>query len=556
MTQISRNQFDLQDMVQRYETLLDAPLTLQNVDPWVSTWSDLEKQVRETLSDAYFRKVQDVRDQDTETFYAFLLEEVSPKARSYSSRLARRLVDLNPQDPRYQQMLKNFRTEQQVRTPELIQLQAEIDPLAATYDEITGKMMAVVDGVEMPGEEAWTLVFDQNRDTREKGWRAYFEMWKAHRTELGELLLTLIQKRRHLAKVGGFADYRDYCWAELNRTDYTPADTLKLQQGILQHLTPLAKEVRQKQAGRLGLDRLRPWDLQVEEGESLKPFQTTQQLLDLTTDALGKVSKDWHDVFSDYKTQRPDLIDIETRANKGTGGFCEFLYVQGYPHIFMSLMGRHDDLTGFFHETGHALHFLLTDRKQNLYWHNNVPMEFNETMAMTMELLPLEHLAKIGVYSEDQLQTAVQSSLEQSAQLLPRLVVYDAFQHWLYTEAPEDLTIDMLDEKWLSLWQTYIPDVDHSGLEEDIAVGWTRVVHLYLYPFYMIEYVMAQVYAWQVWSAYLHDPATTVQKLTEGMELGATASLPDLIRTIGQSFPVDENQLSGAIANVREKIFG
>ncbi|GEM45382.1 M3 family metallopeptidase [Deinococcus cellulosilyticus] len=556
MTVISQNQFDVQEMVQRYEALVQEPLNQQNLDVWVSRWSDLEKQVRETVNDAYFRKVQNVRDEDTEKFYAFLLEEVAPKAKAYSSKLAERFLEVNPEQPRYQQMLKNFRTEKQVRTPELIQLQAEIDPLAATYDEITGKMMAVVDGVEMPGEEAWTLVFDQNRDTREKGWRAYYEMWKAHRTELGELLLTLVQKRRHMAKVGGFSDYRAYCWAELNRTDYTPADTQKLQQGILQQVTPLAKAVRQKQAERLGLQSLRPWDLNVEEGESLKPFQTTQQLLDLTANALREVSADWFRVFDGYRTRRPDLIDIETRADKGTGGFCEFLYQQGYPHIFMSLMGRHDDLTGFFHETGHALHFLLTDRKQDLYWHNNVPMEFNETMAMTMELLPLEHLAKIGVYSEGQLQTAVQASLEQSVQLLPRLVVYDAFQHWLYTEAPEDLTIDMLDEKWLGLWQAYIPDVDHSGLEDFIALGWSRVVHLYLYPFYMIEYVMAQVYAWQVWSAYLQEPEATVQKLTEGMELGATVSLPELIRTIGQSFPVDEGQLSDAIANVREKIFG
>ncbi|GGJ21864.1 M3 family metallopeptidase [Deinococcus roseus] len=555
MTTSSIPHFDIQQMEARYQQLLDAPPSLDTLETWIQSWSNLEQQLRETINDAYFRKAQNVREQDAEQFYAFLQEQAVPKAKLYAAQLAERLLDLNPQDLKYRQMLKVFLQDRQIRTPRLIGLQAEIEVQAVTYDDITGKMLAEVDGVQMPGDDAWNLVFDTDRATREKGWRAYNTMWKNHKQELGELLIEVVKKRRHIAAEGGFADYRAYCWTELNRTDYAPQDTLLLHQGILKHLVPLAAEVHRKQAERLGLDALKPWDVVVEHGEPLKPFQTAPELLDLTSKVLGSVSADWQALFRDFAIQRPDLIDIETRADKATGGFCEFLHVQKFPHIFMSLVGRHDDMTGFFHETGHALHFLLTDRSTDLYWHQQVPMEFNETIAMTMELLPLEHLQEAGVYNENQLSSAIQTTLEQSVQLLPRLVIYDAFQHWLYTEAPEDLTIQDLDAKWLSLWHTYLPSVDDSDLEEFSAQGWVRVVHIYLYPFYMIEYVMAQVYAWQVWSAYQQNPEQTVQQLTRAMQLGGTTSLPELIQTIGQSFPVDEGQLAGAIENVRQKIF-
>lgn len=551
----THSMLDVQQLSEAYQSLLDAPLTFETLAGWLQEWSRLEKQVKENLNDAYFKKVQNVQDHEAELRYNTLLEQVVPVSKRQSALLASRLLELNPDLPEVQQMLKAFRLEQQVRTPKLIELQAEIDPLAATYDDITGAMLTVVDGVTMPGEEAWSLVFDPNREVRQKGWIAYNQMWKSHKIQLGDLLLQLVQKRRHLARMAGFSDYRMYCWAELGRSDYTPQDTLKLHGEILKQVTPLAQRVRQKQARRLGLECLKPWDLHVEEGEPLKPFETSTELLDLTARVLEKVSSDWHSIFANYTANRPELIDIETRPNKGTGGFCEFLFVQGQPHIFMNLAGRHDDLTGFFHETGHALHALLTHQNHDLYWHNVVPMEFNETIAMMLELLPLQHLAETGVYSEEQLQSAVQSSLEQSVQLLPRLVVYDAFQHWLYTEAPEDLTLQMLDQKWLSLWHTYIPDVDDAGLEEFTAQGWIRVLHLYLYPFYMVEYVMAQVYAWQIWDAYLKHPAETVEKLTFGMQLGSTVGLPELLRSVGQSFPIDATQLKDALKNITERIF-
>ena len=53
-------------------------------------------------------------------------------------------------------------------------------------------------------------------------------------------------------------------------------------------------------------------------------------------------------------------------------------------------------------------------------------------------------------------------------------------------------------------------DVDWSGYEEPRASSWHRQLHIFLYPFYYIEYGIAQLRALQVWQRSLSDRAGAV----------------------------------------------
>jgi oligoendopeptidase F len=67
----------------------------------------------------------------------------------------------------------------------------------------------------------------------------------------------------------------------------------------------------------------------------------------------------------------------------------------------------------------------------------------------------------------------------------------DHFQHIVYDNP--DLSPDERDEKWLELESVYRPDADFADLPHYAYGGmWQRQLHIYQYPFYYIDYCLAQ----------------------------------------------------------------
>src|SRR3954462_14610149 len=64
-----------------------------------------------------------------------------------------------------------------------------------------------------------------------------------------------------------------------------------------------------------------------------------------------------------------------------------------------------------------------------------------------------------------------------------------------------------------------------------------------MYPFYYIEYGIAQLGAIQVWRNSLEDPAQAVERYRQALSLGAVRSLPDIYRTAGARLTFDADTI-------------
>ena len=138
--------------------------------------------------------------------------------------------------------------------------------------------------------------------------------------------------------------------------------------------------------------------------------------------------------------------------------------------------------------------------QNELVWNFYPGMEFAEVASQTMELLTLPYLSRDegGFYGDEDAARARREGLERVLFLLPYLAKSDAFQHWVYTEAPEDVSIAEIDAKWLELDERFAPGVDWSGLERERVKGW-QYFHIFAVPFYMLEYAFAWLGAVQIW---------------------------------------------------------
>lgn len=169
---------------------------------------------------------------------------------------------------------------------------------------------------------------------------------------------------------------------------------------------------------------------------------------------------------------------------------------------------------------------------------------------MSMELLGNEHLEEF--YAPAEANRARRDHLEGIVRFFPWMATVDAFQHWVYTH-PGHTRADRT-AAWLELMKRFGGEVDWTGLEPFRANAWHRQLHIFLHPFYYVEYGIAQLGALQVWANSRRDPAAALTAYQRGLALGGSRPLPELFAAAGCRFAFDRETVKPLIALVRSEL--
>ena len=97
-------------------------------------------------------------------------------------------------------------------------------------------------------------------------------------------------------------------------------------------------------------------------------------------------------------------------------------------------------------------------------------------------------------------------------------------------------------------------DVDWSGYEDARANLWHRQLHIFLHPFYYIEYGIAQLGALQVWANSKRDSGKALNDYKNALALGGSRPLPELFRAAGCQFEFSEKTLQPLAGMLREEL--
>ena len=545
---------DWDTVAPHFAALADEDLTAQGVGDWLLRWSEIEKELGEAGARAGRAKSEDTANQEAEAAYLHFVQDIIPKWTVAAQALKTKLLAVPGYEPdaEHKQFLRRLRSDADLFRAENVPLQAQLQTLANEYNKLTGSMTATVNGEEMTLPQVEGLLLDTDRAVRESAWRAVQERWLESRAPLDELYLKMLPLRRQLAKNAGLPDYRAYMWRAMKRFDYTPQDSLAFGDAIEAEVVPLAKRLLESRRRTLGIETLRPWDLAAdpENRAPLRPFADVAELEEGTARIFANVDPA---LGADFEKFRQGFLDLGSRKGKAPGGYCSFFPKTGLPYIFMNAVGTEGDVRTMLHEGGHAFHGLASSATQPLLWNRGAPMEFNEVASMAMELLALPYLEKEqgGFYTPEEANRARQEQLERIVMFLPYMAVVDGFQHWVYSEAPDDVTAADLDAQWDLLWTRFMGGTDWSGLEAERQTGWHRKLHIFTVPFYYVEYGLAQLGALQVWRNALADQADAVRRYRSALALGNTRPLPDLYAEAGARLAFDRETV-GELARLVE----
>ena len=528
-----------------FKDLLEKNIdTKERLEQWLKDQSELEALINE---DACWRQIKmtcDTKNKALEEAFNFFCMEIQPRIQPYADALNKKLVnhpltaELDPE--KYFTYLRTIRKSIELFREENIPLQAELAVMQQQYGVISGKMTVIINGKEYTLQQAAKFLESHDRSLREDVYRKLNERRLQDKEEMNSLYDGLIERRNREALNAGFANYRDYRFKELGRFDYTKEDCFAFHEAVKLHVLPLVNLLYQKKKERLGVDTLRPWDIEAEpEGTApLHPFKTPDELISKTIECFSKLRPFFGECIN--KMNELKHLDLESRVGKAPGGYNCPLAESGAPFIFMNAAGQMHDLTTMVHEGGHAVHSFLAHPLE-LNGFKEYPMEIAEVASMTMELFSMDEW-EIFFDDANELQRAKEHQLERVITIFPWIAVIDKFQHWIY-EHPQH-THEERTAEWEKILDEFEDDViDYSGLENYRGNAWQKQLHLFEVPFYYIEYGIAQLGAIGMWMQYKQDRQSAMDNYCNALSLGGTKTLTQLFKTAGLEFDFSPDKI-------------
>ncbi|MBL7810982.1 MAG: M3 family oligoendopeptidase [Bacteroidetes bacterium] len=535
-----------EDVISWYESLANREIQNEaGYRQFLADVSELESAVSEDLAWRYIRMTCDTTDKEREKAYLFFVQEIQPHLAPLEDKINNKIVkspfaaDVE-KDEAYRIYLRGLRGAVEIFREENVPLQAELASMAQEYAAIQGAMSIEHDGKTITMQQAGNYLMDTDRAVREVVWKKMFERRNADVAKLETLFDAMVQKRHQVALNAGFSNFRDYMFKALGRYDYTVQDCLDFHQSVETCVVPLLRKLTESRRTKLGLDKLRPWDLAVDaEGRApLKPFSDGADLLEKSLVCLQKTDPFFAECLQTMK--KDNLLDLESRIGKAPGGYNYPLAETNKPFIFMNASGNLRDVETLVHEAGHAVHsFLMAPLELNAF--KNTPSEVAELASMSMELLTMDAWDAYLPDATD-LNRAKREQLEGILATLPWIAQVDAFQHWIYTN-PEHTAAERA-AKWLELQGRFGPgEVDYSGCEDALKYSWHKQLHIFEIPFYYIEYGFAQLGALGVWMSYCNDAGKALGDYKKALKLGYTRTIPEMYTAAGPGFDFSEGNI-------------
>ncbi len=442
--------------------------------------------------------------------------------------------------------------EMSVRTqsPEVIELLQRENELSTEYQKLLASAEIHFDGKTLNLSSIVPYLQHTDRSVRRAASEVKWQFFRDNQAELDHLYDELVTVRTEIAHRLGYRSFTELGYVRMLRSDYTAAEVATYRRYVLTHIVPIVVRLRQRQAHRLGLERLTFYDepLHYRSGNAT-PKGDPDWIIAQAEQMYREMSPHTDEFFQLMHQRR--LMDLLTRPRKATGGYCTFLSAYGVPFIFANFNGTAHDVDVLTHEFGHAFQcYSSRHHRAPEYWFPTY--EACEIHSMSMEFFAWPWIKRFFQDDEDKYQF---QHLSGALLFLPYAVLVDHFQHEVY----DNPTMSPAERKqcWRMLEQRYLPFRDYDGdafLESGVV--WQQQRHIYESPFYYIDYALAQICALQFWVRAKTDRAGAWADYLELCRAGGTHPFLELVARAHLRSPFDERSFTEIIGDITARLEG
>ena len=425
------------------------------------------------------------------------------------------------------------------------QLQEE-NKLSSKYDKLIASAKIPFDGEERTLSQMAPYIQSKDRNIRKDAAKKVAEFFSAHKNDFDEIYDKLVKVRTEIAHKLGFKNYVELAYARLRRLDYNAQDVAGYRKQVLENIVPLHSELRERQAKRLGIDKLKFYDEPIKfNSGNADPHGDPEWILNHGKTMYRELSKETDEFFT-FMTEN-NLLDLLSKKGKNSGGYCTYIPDYKSPFIFANFNGTAHDVDVLTHEAGHAFQ-VYESRGYEVPEYLWPSYEACEIHSMSMEFLTWPWM---GLYFENDEDKYKFIHLSEALLFIPYGVTVDEFQHWVY-ENPE-ATPEERRNKWLETEKKYLPTRDYGEIDElKEGIFWFRQGHIFGTPFYYIDYTLAQVCAFQFWIKSRENREKAWEEYLNLCRLGGSKPFFELMKAANLKNPFNEGTIASVIPKIRE----
>lgn len=413
-----------------------------------------------------------------------------------------------------------------------IKAQAQIQHEGQTYN------LSTIEPLELSGD----------RETRRKAAAAKWGFFAQQAPAVEGIYDKLVNCRHRIAQQLGYKNYVQLGYARMRRSDYTAEMVANFRQQIVEHVVPVAQRLYERQASRLGFDTLEYFDEPYRFASGNPTPKGNGVWMEAQAQKMYNELSPETRSFFEFMTHR-GLMDLEAKNGKETGGYCTFIGGKyRSPFIFSNFNGTSHDVTVLTHEAGHAFQCYETSHNVELYDYLWPTYEACEIHSMAMEFLTWPWME---LFFKEDTEKFFYEHLGGAIRFLPYGCAVDEFQHIIY-ENPHYTTAQR-NAVWRDMERKYLPHRQYSDnqfLEE--GGFWQKQSHIFGTPFYYIDYVLAQICAFQFWSRSQNDSQGAWKDYLHLCKLGGKHPFTELVKAANLVSPFQAGCVADVIRPIAE----
>ncbi|MBU3187851.1 oligoendopeptidase F [Clostridium estertheticum] len=490
---------------------------------------------------------------DLESRLSFVESEIN----EVDDKIIDQAIEESKENRNYLSKIKRFKKHSLHPEVEMVlsALSGTLDSAYSTYDTTKLSDMDfknfIVDGTEYPlsfvlFEDEWE--YETDTKIRRAAFKAFSSKLGEYKNTVAALYQTHVQKEKTLATLRGFDSVIDSLLfpQQVERELYDRQIDIIMEK-LAPHMRKYAKLLQKIHK----IDEMTFADLKLEVDPSYEPTISVEESKKYVEGALSVLGEDYVEMVK--KAYDEKWIDFAKNKGKSTGGFCATPY-GSHPLILLSWSEKMKEVFVLAHELGHAGHFTLINKNQNIF--NAQPsLYFIEAPSTMNEMLMSNYLMKTN--EEPRFKRWVLSSM------ISRTYYHNFVTHLL--EAAYQREVYKIIDAGGSVQATNLNEIKKGVLKkfwgdcmkivDGAELTWMRQPHYYmgLYPY---TYSAGLTIATQVSNRILKEGQPAVDDWRKVLKAGGTKSPIELAKMAGVDITTDKPLLDTIeyIGNIIDEI--
>ena len=446
-------------------------------------------------------------------------------------------------------LIQNMEAQKQLSDESIVDDQVKEAELVSRFMKTQAAATVEFKGEQIGNYGLLKIMQSTDRAERKEAFEAWAKLYEGIAPTLEEVYDGLVKVRAGMAKKLGFKSFIPMGYLRRRRFDYTEKELEVFRKQVREVVVPAAAKLYERQKEALGIDTLYYYDESIASPSGNPvPIGDKEYLVGEAQKMYRELSRESGEFF-DFMMEY-ELFDLDSKHGKRAGGYCTTLPQYHAPFIFSNFNGTDADVNVLTHEAGHAFAGFTAAKYQKTPELCHSTSEINEIHSMSMEFWTYPWMEN---FFGDKAEEYRREHLADALMKIPYMLCVDEYQHKVF-ENPEMTTMERR-AVWSGLEKIYMPWRNYAGNEFlESGAFWIKQQHIFLYPFYYVDYAMAQMGAFEFYTKMKEDRKAAWADYYKLCAAGGSMGYFDLLKYSGLHKVLEDGSVKIILKGVFEEL--